>query len=228
MRLAAIDTSTALGSVALFEDGVLVAEDSRRVSNAHGESLLPMVSALFARAGWAAADVARWGVGTRPRELHRHPHRASPRPRASPSRPARSSSASRRSTRSRHGLGRAGDGRRASSGRARGRSSCRRAAVRRASSCPSHLRAGGRGRAPGGRRRRVACPRRRRGRVAGSTGRRSARTRSSSLAPAPRSAARLVRRPHRARPSGRGCRRPRAALRSPAGDHDAEGRGGAA
>jgi tRNA threonylcarbamoyladenosine biosynthesis protein TsaB len=66
MRLAAIDTSTTLGSVALVEDGRLVAEDSRRVSNAHGESLLPMVSALFANAGWAPADVARWGVGIGP------------------------------------------------------------------------------------------------------------------------------------------------------------------
>lgn len=66
MRLAALDTSTALGSVALFDDGVLVAEDARRVSNAHGESLLPMLSALFERVGWKAADVARWGVGLGP------------------------------------------------------------------------------------------------------------------------------------------------------------------
>ncbi|HEY8090837.1 MAG TPA: tRNA (adenosine(37)-N6)-threonylcarbamoyltransferase complex dimerization subunit type 1 TsaB [Polyangiaceae bacterium] len=66
MRLAAIDSSTALGSVALFEDGALVAEDSRRVSNAHGESLLPMVSALFERAGWAPGDVGRWAVGVGP------------------------------------------------------------------------------------------------------------------------------------------------------------------
>jgi tRNA threonylcarbamoyladenosine biosynthesis protein TsaB len=66
VRLAAIDTSTALGSVALVEDGRLVAEDSRRVSNAHGESLLPMVSALFASAGWVPADVSRWGVGVGP------------------------------------------------------------------------------------------------------------------------------------------------------------------
>ncbi len=55
-RLAAIETSTALGSVALFEDGALVAEDERRVSNAHGESFLPMVNALFERVGWRPGD----------------------------------------------------------------------------------------------------------------------------------------------------------------------------
>jgi tRNA threonylcarbamoyladenosine biosynthesis protein TsaB len=66
MRLAAIDSSTALGSVALFEDGVLLAEECRRVSNAHGESLLPMMSALFERFGWTARDVTRWGVGVGP------------------------------------------------------------------------------------------------------------------------------------------------------------------
>jgi tRNA threonylcarbamoyladenosine biosynthesis protein TsaB len=66
VRIAAIDTSTALGSVALFEGERLVAEDSRRVSNAHGESLLPMVNALFERAGWPPASVTRWGVGVGP------------------------------------------------------------------------------------------------------------------------------------------------------------------
>jgi tRNA threonylcarbamoyladenosine biosynthesis protein TsaB len=66
MRLAAVDTSTALGSIALFEDGRLVAEDEQRVSNAHGESLLPMVAALFDRVGWRPEHVQRWAVGIGP------------------------------------------------------------------------------------------------------------------------------------------------------------------
>ena len=66
MRIAAVETSSALGSVALVEDGRVVAEDSQRVSNAHGESLMPMVDALFARVGWKPRDVARWGVGVGP------------------------------------------------------------------------------------------------------------------------------------------------------------------
>jgi tRNA threonylcarbamoyladenosine biosynthesis protein TsaB len=65
-KLAAIETSTALGSVALYDGGVMIAEDERCVSNAHGESLLPMVSALFDVVGWAAADAARWAVGIGP------------------------------------------------------------------------------------------------------------------------------------------------------------------
>jgi tRNA threonylcarbamoyl adenosine modification protein YeaZ len=66
VKLAAIDTSTALGSVALFDDGALIAEETRRVSNAHGESLLPMMDALFTRVGWKPRDVGRWAVGIGP------------------------------------------------------------------------------------------------------------------------------------------------------------------
>jgi tRNA threonylcarbamoyl adenosine modification protein YeaZ len=66
VKLAAIDTATALGSVALFDAGALVAQDERRVSNAHGEALLPMIDALFARVGWRAREVGRWAVDIGP------------------------------------------------------------------------------------------------------------------------------------------------------------------
>jgi tRNA threonylcarbamoyladenosine biosynthesis protein TsaB len=66
MRTAAIDTSTELGSVALFEGEVCVVEDAARVSNAHGESLLPLLHRAFSRAAWDARDVSRWGVGIGP------------------------------------------------------------------------------------------------------------------------------------------------------------------
>jgi tRNA threonylcarbamoyl adenosine modification protein YeaZ len=66
VRLAAIETSSALGSVALFEDGVLVAEDEKPVANGHGEHFLPMVDGLFRRMGWSAAEVSRWAVGIGP------------------------------------------------------------------------------------------------------------------------------------------------------------------
>jgi len=65
-RTVALDTSTALGSVALFDGDDLVFEAEKRVSNAHGESLLPMVDEALRRAGWSPAEVVRWAVGIGP------------------------------------------------------------------------------------------------------------------------------------------------------------------
>ena len=66
MRLVATDTSTPLGTVAAFEDGVLVLEREHRVSNAHGESLLSMIDGVVARLGWTPGMVERWAVGIGP------------------------------------------------------------------------------------------------------------------------------------------------------------------
>lgn len=65
-KLCAIDTSTSLGSVVLYDGDALVAEGAARVSNAHGESLLPMMNHVFETAGFSPRDVIRWAVGTGP------------------------------------------------------------------------------------------------------------------------------------------------------------------
>jgi len=65
-HLVAIDTATELGQVALFVDGVLACEASRRVSNAHGESLLPMLAELLSAANVAPRDVDLWVVDIGP------------------------------------------------------------------------------------------------------------------------------------------------------------------
>jgi tRNA threonylcarbamoyladenosine biosynthesis protein TsaB len=66
VRLVAIDTSSPLGSVALFEGGELVAEDIHPVVTGHGESLLPAIDAMLDRAGWDPGSVARWAVDVGP------------------------------------------------------------------------------------------------------------------------------------------------------------------
>jgi tRNA threonylcarbamoyladenosine biosynthesis protein TsaB len=66
VRLVAIDTSSALGSIALFEHGELVAEEAHPASTGHGESLLPAIDSLFERVKWEADSVARWAVDVGP------------------------------------------------------------------------------------------------------------------------------------------------------------------
>lgn len=65
--ICAVDTSSAVGSVALYgDDGTLLGEAEERVSNAHGESLLPMIDRVFRAANAKPADVKRWCVGLGP------------------------------------------------------------------------------------------------------------------------------------------------------------------
>lgn len=65
--ICAVDTSSAVGSVALYDDdGQLLGEAEERVSNAHGESLLPMIDRVFRAANAKPTDVARWCVGLGP------------------------------------------------------------------------------------------------------------------------------------------------------------------
>lgn len=66
MKLVALDTSTPLGTVALFDGDELVSSLEQRVSNAHGESLLPLVSRAMGEAGWKPRDVGRWAAGIGP------------------------------------------------------------------------------------------------------------------------------------------------------------------
>jgi len=66
VRVVAVETSGAIGSVALFDGEKLVAEAEQSVPNAHGERVLPLIDGLLRAAGWNAADVERWAVGIGP------------------------------------------------------------------------------------------------------------------------------------------------------------------
>ncbi|MCL2726282.1 MAG: tRNA (adenosine(37)-N6)-threonylcarbamoyltransferase complex dimerization subunit type 1 TsaB [Polyangiaceae bacterium] len=66
MKIGAIDTSTSLGSVVLAEGDEIVVSLERRVSNAHGESLLPMIDDALKAASWSPRDVERWAVDIGP------------------------------------------------------------------------------------------------------------------------------------------------------------------
>ncbi len=66
MRVLGIETSTRRGSVALVEDGSVVASALHVRDNAHAELVLPLIAELFARAGWARGSIDRIGVGVGP------------------------------------------------------------------------------------------------------------------------------------------------------------------
>jgi tRNA threonylcarbamoyladenosine biosynthesis protein TsaB len=62
----AVDTATAIGSVALVEGGEVRAELAARVSAKHGETLLPNVARVLEEAGVRVEDVGLFAVGLGP------------------------------------------------------------------------------------------------------------------------------------------------------------------
>ena len=66
MLLLAIDTATSAISVALHEDGSVLAESSTLDARRHGEQLAPGIVEVLARAGCTAADVGAVVAGTGP------------------------------------------------------------------------------------------------------------------------------------------------------------------
>ncbi|HSG78077.1 MAG TPA: tRNA (adenosine(37)-N6)-threonylcarbamoyltransferase complex dimerization subunit type 1 TsaB [Acidimicrobiia bacterium] len=57
MKIVAIETATAASSVALGEDGEVVASAARTDRRGHVEFLVPALDFSFSQAGWAAADI---------------------------------------------------------------------------------------------------------------------------------------------------------------------------
>lgn len=66
MLVLAVDTSTAIGSVALLDGGEVLAELAARVSAKHGETLLPNIARVLEEAGVGIADVGLLAVGLGP------------------------------------------------------------------------------------------------------------------------------------------------------------------
>jgi tRNA threonylcarbamoyladenosine biosynthesis protein TsaB len=66
VRVLGIETSSALGSVALLENGATICSLEHRRENAHGESILPMIEQALARAGWNRRQLDRIAVGIGP------------------------------------------------------------------------------------------------------------------------------------------------------------------
>lgn len=66
VRTLALETSTRRGSVALLEDGRVVASLAHEQQSAHAERLLPLVERALAEAGWPKSSLDRLGVGVGP------------------------------------------------------------------------------------------------------------------------------------------------------------------
>lgn len=66
MYILAIETATSLGSVALLQDGDIVAQLSELVPRQHLEWLAPAIARVLADAGWTAARVDGVAVSTGP------------------------------------------------------------------------------------------------------------------------------------------------------------------
>lgn len=66
MRILAIETATAAGSVALLEGSRVVAERTEHVPQRHLEWVAPVIADLLARAGWSPVQVEAVAVSTGP------------------------------------------------------------------------------------------------------------------------------------------------------------------
>lgn len=66
MRILSIETSTRRGSVALLENGVVVAANDYEADHGHAERCLPLVQETMAAAGWSRTSPERIAVGIGP------------------------------------------------------------------------------------------------------------------------------------------------------------------
>ena len=66
MKILALDSSSTVASVALCEDGELLAEYTLNNGNTHSETLLPMVESIFRHFGITAKDVDLFAVSSGP------------------------------------------------------------------------------------------------------------------------------------------------------------------
>lgn len=66
MRILSIDTTSRLGSVALSEDGRLLAQEQQGVPGTHSERLMVSIDHLLSLSGWGRADIEGIAVATGP------------------------------------------------------------------------------------------------------------------------------------------------------------------